>query len=174
MQIILIGFMGVGKTTIGSLLAQKLMTNFVDLDQQFIDEIGLTPGEYMSTYSEAQFREIEQKILVQQLSQIHGVISSGGGILTLPSSRQLLRASKFKVIYLASDFGVNLGRLQGDDNKRPLMTHLSASELHKLWEQRQAHYRSVAHLTIDTNGKTPKMIVEQIIKTMIKGDDKDA
>lgn len=174
MQFILVGFMGVGKTTVGRLLAQTLGVPVVDLDQQFITQIGQTPGEYMAQYSEAKFRQLEQQILKEQLATATGVISSGGGILTLPSSRELLINSNAQVIYLKSDFTVNLGRLQGDRNQRPLMTRMSAEELHVLWQTRQSHYQQVATVTIDTNQQTPAQIVAQIIQHLKPEDQHNA
>lgn len=166
MKIILIGFMGVGKTTVGRLLAKKLAVRFVDLDQQFTREIGLTPGEYLTQNSELEFRRLEQEILSNQLTQVQGVISSGGGVLTLPSSRELIIASGITVIYLDSDFKINLGRLQSDKGIRPLMAQKTTSELHQLWQQRQQDYNNVAHIKIDTSTKTPQAVVDEIIELL--------
>lgn len=166
MQIILVGFMGVGKTTVGQLLATALAQPFIDLDNEFNTVTGYTPGAYMRQFSEDQFRQVEQEILKTQLQQSQAVISSGGGVLTLPTSRTIMQASDFYVVYLASDFAVNIERLKGDSHSRPLMTKLTAQGLHELWQMRQAHYQTVANLTINTNGLTPTAIVAQIISKL--------
>ncbi|CAH0416889.1 shikimate kinase [Periweissella fabaria] len=169
MQIILVGFMGVGKTTVGQLLAQQLGQPFVDLDYEFTMTMGATPGTYMHQFSEEQFRIAEYQILKKQLAKPNAVISSGGGIVTLPISRELMTDSNYFVVYLVSDFEVNIKRLIGDTNARPLVTKLSRNDLHHLWQMRQKHYHTVADLSIDTNGKTPTTIVEQIINKLNRG-----
>lgn len=163
MKIILVGFMGVGKTTVGKLLAQKINTDFIDLDQQFEKELGYSPSEYMKKYLEVGFREAEKQILIRQLNIKVGVISTGGGVLTLQANRDLLKQSNSKIIYLKSDFDVNLGRINNDENQRPLVLQKSTKELHELWQNRQKHYQEVTHVTINTNQKTPNQIVDEII-----------
>lgn len=166
MKIILIGFMGVGKTTVGRLLAKRLAVSFVDLDQQFTRETGLTPSVYLAQNSEPKFRQVEQQILAKKLESSNGIISSGGGVLTLAESRELISTSDFTVIYLDSDFKVNLGRLQGDKIIRPLMAGKTTAELHELWQQRQKNYAQVAQIKINTNAKKPEVVVDEIIKTL--------
>lgn len=163
MQIILVGFMGVGKTTVGQLLANTLNEPFIDLDVEFTKVTNLTPGEFMRQFSEARFRDVEQRILKMQLEQPQAIISSGGGVLTLATSQILIQRSNYYVIYLASNFDINMARLKGDSEQRPLMTELTDQGLHELWQMRQTHYQEVADLTVNTNGLTPQEIVAKII-----------
>lgn len=83
MQVILIGFMGSGKTTIGQLLARTLATNHIDLDEFIMQKAQQSITEIFATKGETYFRQLEQLYLKQTL-QLPGVLSTGGGTRSLP------------------------------------------------------------------------------------------
>ena len=88
--IVLIGFMGAGKTTIGRLLAERLQLAHVDFDDLIVESIGMTIQDYFDRYGEAAFREKETEILTHSLT-LDQVISTGGGIILKEENRQLLQ-----------------------------------------------------------------------------------
>ena len=136
--IVLIGFMGVGKTSIGTFLARKTKVNFCDTDRMITKSQAATPQEIFQTHGEVYFRQVESKVLAQALTQ-HGIISTGGGIVELKYNLQLLR-----------------------NHKRPLIEHNSSRDLFELWQRRDKIYRSIADLIIDTTGKRNNVIAAEI------------
>ncbi len=96
MQVILIGFMGSGKTTIGQLLARTLATNHIDLDEFIMQKAQQSITEIFATKGETYFRQLEQLYLKQTL-QLPGVLSTGGGTPIIAPNAALLARSKFRL-----------------------------------------------------------------------------
>lgn len=162
--ILLTGFMGAGKTTVGRLLAARLDRPHLDLDEVITTQIGCSIQHFFEHEGEQAFRQLETALLAEMIQQ-EAVLSTGGGIITRPENRQLL--AKEKVIYLAATPEVFLTRIQSDEkNKRPLVVEKTAEELTALYLERQAWYEVTAQLTILTDNKTPAMIVSEIIQEM--------
>src|SRR5690606_20792897 len=89
-QIVLIGLSGVGKTTVGRMLAQRLGWPFIDTDEVITSRQGRTPADILETDGEPQFREIEESIVLEAARQAPAVISTGGGAFLSPRSRRAL------------------------------------------------------------------------------------
>ena len=164
MKVILIGFMGAGKTTVGQLLAKKTNLAFLDTDQLVSQRTGQTPGEICATVGELGFRQLEQTILQENLVK-QGVMATGGGIIELAANRQLLKNSTVPVIYLSGSFGQTVERLV-KDNSRPIVRNKSLLELAELWEQRLAKYAEIATETIYTDNKTAAQVAEEVRQYM--------
>lgn len=158
--IVLIGFMGVGKTSIGTFLARKTKVNFCDTDRMITKSQAATPQEIFQSHGEVYFRQVESKVLAQALTQ-HGIISTGGGIVELRYNLQLLRQSKATIVYLYGDLFHLMPRLL-PNHKRPLIEHNSSRDLFELWQRRDKIYRSIADLIIDTTGKRNNVIAAEV------------
>jgi len=144
MSIILIGFMGAGKSTVAKLLTE----NFTDLDQLIEEEIG-----------EADFRKIENEVFELAL-QKNIIIATGGGIIENPKNLEALDREA-GVVFLTADFETLWERISMDlQNVRPLAQDKKAAQL--LFEKRKNDYAKVADLTIDVTDKSPEQIVEEI------------
>lgn len=164
-NLLLIGFMGAGKTTVGRLLAQRLQTDHFDLDQLLIDNIGMDIAAYFAAYGEAAFRQQESKNLMAT-TELSGVISTGGGIVLTKANRQFLKRQQ-KVIYLAADSAELIRRVRSDQSSiRPLAQEKSGAKLAQLYSARIPFYQECATITIETPHKTPDEIVTEIIKKM--------
>ena len=90
-NIVLIGMPGAGKTTVGRLLAQTLNREFVDCDEELVREAGMEIPAYFQRYGEGAFRDLETKVLAQVTQRSRLVIATGGGCVTRPENRDLLR-----------------------------------------------------------------------------------
>lgn len=155
---VLIGFMGAGKTTIGSLLDPA----FADMDALLVQRLGMPISDYFALFGEDNFRQQESLLLQELLNQESSVISTGGGIVLKPENRELLKKNPCN-IYLRIDFNRLYQRLATDPvNKRPLFLDKSQEEFQALFEQRLPLYEEVATHVLDVADKTPEEIVEMI------------
>lgn len=155
---VLLGFMGAGKTTIGSLLDPA----FADMDELLVQRLEMPISNYFARYGEDSFRQQESLLLHELLNQESSVISTGGGIVLKPENRKLLKKNPCN-IYLRIDFERLYQRLAADPaTKRPLFLNKKPEEFRALYEQRLPLYEEVATHVIDVADKTPEEIVEMI------------
>lgn len=160
--IVLIGFMGAGKTTIGSLLAKETGMGQIDFDDLITAEIGMSIQAFFAEYGEPAFREIETRILAETLTRPE-IISTGGGIVLKEENRQLLKNMP-QVVYLKTDPTELITRLQADTkNVRPLVLSKTPAEILAVYQPRIPFYEESASLVVDTTGKTPEEIVAEIL-----------
>jgi|GEM_PF-1180909 len=162
MTIILIGFMGVGKTTIGKALARTLNTDFIDLDEAVSIKAHLDISKIFEQQGELAFRKLEHECLVDSLKHQDVVISTGGGIIENLANLTLLTATDAKIIWLTSSINENIHRLLQDTNQRPLIHNSTLPEFWALWQERQPKYSALADLTLDTDQKTPSKVIDEI------------
>ncbi len=155
---VLIGIMGAGKTTVGSLLDPA----FADMDALLVQRLEMLISDYFARYGEDSFRQQESLLLQELLNQESSVIATGGGIVLKPENRELLKKNPCN-IYLRIDFDHLYQRLATDPvTKRPLFLDKSQEEFRTLYEQRLPLYEEVATHVIDVADKTPEEIVEMI------------
>lgn len=144
-KIFLIGFMGVGKTYLGELLANDLETEFYDLDLEIEKKAELPVNEIFSELGEAKFREIEAEIL--QNWNEPGVISTGGGIILDKKNRKFLKNSDNLVIWLNPSWDVIRSRIA--NSYRPIVIQRTEGELHQLWGDRNHLYQECADIIFE-------------------------
>jgi shikimate kinase len=154
--IVLIGPMGVGKTTIGKKLARMLAVEFVDTDQLIISEHGPIE-EIFQVSGEEHFRDLETRALVSALDQ-GGVVSTGGGAILREDNRKII--SFGLVVYLETDGKHIASRIQ--NGKRPLLQN-GIEDWNRIYDQRRSAYEAAAELTVDTSGKPLGQIVDEIL-----------
>jgi shikimate kinase len=160
-HVLLIGFMGAGKSTVGPRLAVQLGVPFIDLDDRIVAEQGLQIARIFSDQGEARFREIEHDALASLSGEGRSVVACGGGIVTLPESRALLRGLG-TVVYLRTTAAEALARIR-DTSSRPLLDGPHAQRnAADLLSTRSALYAETADIEIDTVGQTPVFLAEQI------------
>lgn len=160
--LILVGFMGAGKTTVGTQLAAQLKIPQFDLDQLIEASLGETIATYFSRMGEEKFRQVETTLLKTHLAD-EGVLSTGGGVVMKEANRQLLKQAKAPVIYLRTQPEELLERLQ-NDLQRPLLQQMDHDAFIELWQYREKLYQEVADVVIETDGKQPDEIATTILK----------
>lgn len=167
-SIVLIGFMGAGKTTIAQLLADKTGLSLFDLDALIVEEIGMSIQDYFDLYGEPAFRKMETEVL-GRCADLEGVISTGGGIVLKEANRKILKQMP-QVVYLQTDADELVERLAGDqENVRPLVLSKTPEEIKAIYVPRIPLYEESAGLIVDTTGKTPEKVAEDILKGMMDG-----
>ncbi|HLR39147.1 MAG TPA: shikimate kinase [Jeotgalicoccus sp.] len=143
---ILIGFMGSGKTTVGIELAKILDKPFIDLDQQIVLENNMKIPDIFNKFGEAGFRQREYEALKNVIEK-DAIISTGGGIITYPDSFDLLRNNSKDIFYLEIPFEISFNRIKNDEN-RPL-TKSKRSDLEKIFEYRIPLYKKLSDYSIN-------------------------
>jgi len=161
-NIILAGFMGTGKSTLGRLLAEKLDYHFIDTDSLIEDRIGQTIAELFQEQGEAAFRKLEES-LAQELAQQQGlVISTGGGLVLNPNNVDALTQSGQIICLTATPVEI-LERVSTQKQIRPLLLEKDPlSKIKELLEQRLPVYSQFQQLS--TTGKDPHELVTQLIE----------
>ena len=164
MRIILIGFMGSGKTVVGRRLSKKLNLQFIDIDEEIEKKSNASIENIFEEYGEGYFRELESKLLEKVLKVEDIVISTGGGIVKENVNYELLKKEK-DVIFLDANEQTIINNVSYDINKRPLLKNSSNlyETIHNLLVQRYEKYKDVANVHLDVNNKNVEEVVSQIL-----------
>lgn len=160
-NIILCGFTGCGKTTIGKPLARRLGYDFVDTDHLLTATCQMTIPEIFARGGEGYFRDLEHEIAQTAAAFTHTVISTGGGMMTFERNASVL-AQTGTVIYLNLDFETCYRRLANQPD-RPLVRRHTKEELRQLYDSRTEYYKKYASFTLENPGRV-KEAVETIIQ----------
>lgn len=163
-NLVLIGFMGTGKTEAGRLLAGELNRRMVDTDQLIEQREGMSIGDIFKKYGEPYFRGREQELICELAAQRGLVIATGGGIVLNGENVRILRDSGY-LVWLDAEVGEVATRLAGDTT-RPLLAGQDESDIAELYEQRQPLYGAAAHVRVSTTRKTPLAVVGEIIRVL--------
>jgi shikimate kinase len=166
--IFLVGLRGTGKTTAARLLAEQLGWEWADADALLEGRHGRTIRQIFAEEGEAGFRD-KEALLLQELCGRHShVIATGGGVVVRPANRDRLRSAGL-VVWLTADAQTLWRRLQRDATtaeRRPDLTVGGLAEVEELVQARRPLYEAVAHLTVDTVGRTPPEVVEAILAAL--------
>ena len=159
-NVILVGFMGTGKSTVASLIAERLGWNKIDLDTSIESAECATIPQLFADKGEPYFRNAETNALIRELEGREGqVVATGGGAVLAEQNRGIMLSNGLVVALTASKETI-LERVQNDPN-RPLLKGNAAASVPELLEKRKYAY-DFAHLRIDTTGRTPESIADEI------------
>jgi len=153
--------MGVGKTTIGRLLAQKIGSRSIDTDSLIEEREKKSIGDIFVEDGEAYFRNLEQEILESSM-KTEGVLSLGGGACLSQRAQDLLRASGSPIIFLDISLA-EVSKRVGFDKARPLLAINPRSKWQELMDQRRPIYESLADIHIVVDGLSKSEIVSRIV-----------
>lgn len=164
-NIFLIGPMGVGKSTIGRLLASALNMPFHDSDREIEFVTGADIPWIFDVEGEQGFR-IREARMIDTLTQREGIIlATGGGAILAPESRQNLH-SRGTVVYLRASVAQQLERTGKDKNRPLLQTENPLAKIKELIKIREPLYRETAHVTIDTSRRSPRSVSTEIVRQL--------
>ena len=164
-QILLCGFMGCGKTSVGQALAFRLRWDFLDTDALIEKRTGMSIPEIFATQGEQSFRQMEQQAAAMLGKRRHTVVSTGGGFLTREQTVQALRQNGgFEaVVFLDCSFETCYRRIQTSD--RPLVRNNTKEGLEEIFNARREKYLSVADVVIQNEGIISST-VEEIVENL--------
>lgn len=167
-NIILIGFMGVGKTTIGQLVANKLYRDFIDIDHQIEEQFNMPVPEIFKQLGEKQFRESERSVIQHHCTHTRlKVISLGGGAFMQEDIREICLSTSV-VFFLDLSFNSWKDRLERIVDDRPVLQDKSLKEIEELFNKRQNIY-AFNNSKINTDNLNPEDTAEYIINTLKLG-----
>ena len=162
-NVYLVGLMGAGKTTIGRSLAKRLHLEFIDTDREIEARTGVTIPTIFEIEGEEGFRKREAQIIAD-LARLPGrIIATGGGIVLREENRARLIASGF-VVYLNVPPQTLWERTRNDRNRPLLQVADPLGKLSELHEQRDAYYREVADLIIDSSRINAQSVLQMLMR----------
>ena len=164
-RVILIGPMGSGKTTIGSLLAEKLGLSFRDTDHLIEEQEGKTVSQIFLDQGEDAFRAIEKRVLREELLTDGTVLSLGGGAPISIDAQSALRAIASHIIFLDISLSTVAPRI-GFNRDRPLLLNNPRGQWQTLMEARRPIYEAIADATINVDDKSEEEIVSIALSSL--------
>ena len=162
--IVLVGLMGVGKTSIGRLLAKRLDLEFIDADHEIEQAAQCSIEQIFERHGEAEFRDGEQRVIARLLTGPAHVLATGGGAFMRKETRDAIRGRGISV-WLRADLDLLLRRVSRRKN-RPLLRNKNPRQtLEKLIEERYPVYAE-ADIVVDSGDQPPGTIVDTVIESL--------
>ncbi|MDI9311284.1 MAG: shikimate kinase [Limnohabitans sp.] len=170
-KIVLIGYMGSGKTEIGRFLSKKLELPFLDMDFLIENELGKTVSEIFTEKGEVYFRKIEHQIFKQQIENNESyILSTGGGTPCYANNHLLLNSEGVESIYLKASVETLVSRLEINRKKRPIVANLSDEELVEFIAKHlfdRSFYYNQCKYKVVVDDKSPSDVVAEIQKLLL-------
>ena len=167
-RIVLTGFMGSGKSTVGPLLAGRLGWRFVDADDVIVAETGMPITDFFAQHGEIVFRERESATIARLAGEDSLVLALGGGAIETEATRGLLlHSSGTLLVHLDVKLETTLARCGGTEHTRPILA--DQANLRARYERRSPLYR-MAHISIAADDVTPEQVVDTIIAAVSRRD----
>jgi shikimate kinase len=160
---VIIGPPGSGKTTVGGALAERLGVALRDTDADVEAAAGKPIGEIFIDDGEERFRALERAAVAAALAEHEGVVALGGGAVLDPRTQELLAGHT--VVYLKAGLAEAIKRV-GLNSARPLLVLNPRSQMRKLLEERLPIYERLGTVGVDTDGRDPADIVEEIVEAL--------
>jgi shikimate kinase len=163
-NLVLIGYRGTGKSTVGRLLAEQIGFAYVELDAEIARHAGMSIPEIVERHSWAYFRDLEEEVVKVCSAKQDQVLDTGGGVITRPVNSSRLRKSGL-VFLLQADVQQIAARIGGDD-QRPSLTGNKTflEEIEEVLAEREPLYQAAAHFVIETSGRTPEDVAAEILE----------
>ncbi|MFI6014249.1 shikimate kinase [Streptomyces sp. NPDC051243] len=161
--VVLVGPMGVGKSTVGQLLAERLGVGYRDTDDDIVAEQGRTIAEIFVDEGEPAFRAIEKQAVHRALADHDGILALGGGAILDADTRALLAGQR--VVYLSMDVEEAVRRT-GLNAARPLLAVNPRKQWRELMEARRHLYEEVATAVVATDGRTPEEVTQAALDAL--------
>jgi shikimate kinase len=161
--IVLVGFMGAGKTTVGRILARRLGVPFLDSDLVIEERAGRPIRQIFADDGEPAFRQLEHEVIADLLEAADSVLALGGGAVQRDDTRDLLK--DVPVVYLRVSYAEAMRRVGGDQG-RPLLARPDVARLHA---ERDPLYAAAATVTVDAGTSPPDAIARDILALLANG-----
>jgi shikimate kinase len=161
-RIVLTGFMGSGKSTVGPLLAARLGWQFVDVDDVIEAEAACSIAQIFTRHGEMHFRNIEHTTIARLAAGDSLVLALGGGAIEHPATREILRTTPGTLlVHLEVELSTTLARCQGTESTRPILA--DQPNLQARYHRRLPLYRT-AHVSIHVDALTPTQVADAVLQ----------
>ena len=162
-NIVLIGFMGTGKSAVSAGLQKLLPLDLVDTDALIEEEEGMSINEIFAKYGEPYFRDCETRLTLKLQERRQTIISCGGGMIMRPENEANLKKSG-RVVLLTAKPETIYERVKDSDDRPILKGHMNVAYIAQLMERRRARYEEAADIVIATDGKSVEEICREILE----------
>ncbi len=166
MNLILIGYRATGKTTLARLLSKRIGWEWIDADVEIERRAGKSIKQIFDQQGEPAFRDLEAEVIAELCRRQRLILAVGGGAPMRPQSRQIMHQTG-KIVWLEAGPHTILARMTADDTtagRRPNLTEKGPlEEIIALLAEREPVYRELAHLVVDTEGKSPGELATEIV-----------
>lgn len=166
-NVVLIGFMGVGKSTIANVMHEAFSMEVIEMDQVIVDQQGMSIPEIFKKYGEEYFRDLETKLLIDMQDRHNVIISCGGGVALRERNVEEMKKNG-RVVFLTASPEIILERVQGDDDRPLLNGHKNLEYISEMMETRRPKYEAAADIIISTDGKSSYDICREIVLKLKK------
>lgn len=168
MNVVLFGFMGVGKSLVGRMVAERLDMDFTDVDDEVVRIAGKPVSTIFEDDGEPVFRELESTIVKEASDRDGQVIACGGGAVLRAENLKKLKRNSIMIL-LTADPETILKRVERDGGSRPLLKAADRLErIESLLSERSGHYLMAADTVFDTSGRAPEQVADDVVR-FLKG-----
>ena len=170
-NVVLVGFMGCGKSTLGRLLAARLGWKFVDTDRLVEATAGRTIPEIFGEFGESHFRALESEVVLGTCAGLRQVIATGGGAVLRDDNADAIRGAGM-VVWLTARVDVVSARTSRRIGARPLLETAEDPlvRIHRILGERAPIYRRLADRIVDTSDRPPKQMVSELERVVRSWD----
>lgn len=169
-NIVLIGFMGAGKSTISDYLSTMFAMDIIEMDQVIADREEMSISDIFETYGEEYFRNLETELLIEMQERRNTIISCGGGVALREKNVTEMKKNGRVVLLTASPQTV-YERLKDTDDRPVLKGRKNVDGIAELMEQRREKYEAAADIVINTDKKTVLAICEELVQRLTEMDE---
>lgn len=169
-NIVLVGFMGAGKTAVSDYLSTMFAMDIVEMDQVIIEREEMSIPDIFATYGEEYFRNLETQLLIEMQDRKNTIISCGGGVAMRECNVAEMKKNG-KVVLLTATPETIYERVK-DSNDRPVLNgRKNIAGITELMEQRREKYEAAADIVVNTDGKTVLQVCEDLVQQLIEADE---
>jgi len=163
-HLVLVGMMGVGKSTVGRMVASELDRPLFDSDEMIEERTGRTVREIWSADGEATFRALETETLLEALAEPEqSVIAAAGGVVLSERNRKALTGADAHVVWLLADVDVLLDRVRNGMH-RPLLDDDPEGTLRRMYVERESLYQEVADAIVSVDHRSPNDVAKAVLR----------
>ena len=169
-NIVMIGFMGAGKSTVAEYLSTMFAMEVVEMDQLIAEREGMSISDIFETYGEEYFRNMETNLLIEMQEKKNVIISCGGGVAMRERNVAEMKKNG-RVVLLTAHPQTILDRVKDSDDRPLLNGHKNVEYIEQLMEARREKYEAAADIFVDTDNKTVLQICEDLIQKLLEMDE---
>jgi shikimate kinase len=171
-KVVLVGYMGAGKSTVAKNLAKNINFEWLDLDEIIVSREGISINDIFKTKGEIYFRKLEHQIFKDLIVSNNNsfVLSVGGGTPCYANNHEFLKLENVSSIYLQASIKTLYSRLLPSRNERPLISNLNEDEMMDFLAKHlfeRSYFYHQAKFVVQTDGKSPEEVVNQIQKMLL-------